>query len=92
MGYGLTVSSALHMFISSLLCALVMHGFEDQIKNDLENNEEINWKGIETDTYQATWIMAYISSGIYLVFFFILFLSPRAFHKEERELDEKHEG
>ena len=91
-GYGLLLSSSLHMAVTSLLCALVMHGFEDTVKDELEKVEDIDWQGLETNTYEATWSFAYMAAGVYLVFFIWLFLAPGAFRKEERERDEKDEA
>ena len=51
----------------------------------LEASEDIDWGGTDTDTYQTTWSLAYISTAVYLGYFALLFFSPGAFRKEPQE-------
>ena len=71
------------MSVTSLLCALVLHGFEDLVEEQLEDIEDVDWQGVETNTYQTTWSLAYICTGVYFVYFVLLLFSSGAFRKEE---------
>lgn len=87
-GYGLLLASTLHMSVTSLLCALVLQGFEEMVEDELEDIDEVDWQGVETNTYAATWSLAYACTGLYFAYFVFLLFSPGAFRKEEQ--DKKH--
>ena len=79
--YAFMLSSSLHMALTSLLCALVLHGFEEDVEEKLEEVESIDWQEVQTNTYQATWAFAFVAAGAYAFFFVWLFLAESAFAK-----------
>eukprot|EP00210_Caulerpa_lentillifera_P006962 g6657.t1 len=63
--------SYLHMFLITLLCATAVHGSDENLKEELNFIEwryDTKWSsGDVLGVFRATYIMAYITSGMYLI-------------------------
>jgi len=86
--YGLLVSSTSHMFMTTLLCALVLHGFEDELKG-FEDEEGVDWEEFDTRVFKTTYAFGYISAGFYLFFALMLVLFSSVFKKQPEAQEEE---
>lgn len=69
-GYGFIVAWCFVLSFFTLLCGLVMEGFQPIVSDQLQN--QTYWSEMDTGAFQGTYSFAYICSAMFLFFFLCL--------------------
>lgn len=79
--YGFLTSSGANLTVLLLLCSVLMTGFNENVKNKFERDENqwgIEWSSFDTRAYQLTYIIGFICALGYTALFLVFMLVSRA--------------